>query len=63
MSGESKKIVKEVQETFKEIVRKADDAAKKVQKYDGDLANKIQRVKHGAGEVAEHIEKRIDPHE
>lgn len=58
MSNESKKIVKEVQETFKKIVREAGDAAKKVHHLDKGLSEKIRKAGEQGNEVVKHIEER-----
>jgi hypothetical protein len=58
--SDSKKVVKEIQETFRRITREADDASRKAGGLDKDLATKIQRVKEGSSEVVKHITERTE---
>lgn len=60
MSGESKKTVQEISETFKRIVREAGDAAKKASSLDADLSKKIHRVREEGQEVVKHISERSE---
>lgn len=60
MSGDSKKIVQEIGETFKRIVREADDAVKKAVPLDRELSKKIHRVREEGQEVVKHISERSE---